>query len=323
MIVLFFAKVIKNYLCNAKYLSIAFLCLLNKRNLNFSDMKNFKLTLVIATMILAAVSCGPKQETQKEEPQKETTPKTLVLYYSQTTNTKAVAMEIATKLGADMEEIVPVELYDGDFQATVERGKKELDEGAYPEIQPLKANVADYDMVFLGYPIWFGTYAPPVFTLLDQVDLGGKKVVPFCTFGSGGLESSVKDLAEAEPQAEILPGYGVRAARMDAMPREIDQFLKAGGFLKGEYTKLEEFPEQHPVSEEEAAIFDAAVGDYPMIHAQAKTVAARNIPDGMEYEFVAVDLPREERPDMSPAGEVTVYVSVIGEEAPVFTRVIR
>ncbi len=279
--------------------------------------------LVLATITLTAVSCGPKQESKNEEAVKEVAPKMLVLYYSQTSNTKGVAQEIATKLGADIEEIVPVELYDGDFQATIERGKRELEEGAYPDIQPLKANVADYDVVFIGYPIWFGTYAPPIFTWLEQVDLSGKKVIPFCTFGSGGLESSIKDLAKAEPNAEILPGYGVRAARMKAMPNEIDQFLKAGGFLRGEYTKLEEFPEQHPVSEEEAAIFDAAVGDYPMIHAQAKTVAARTIPDGMEYEFIAVDLPREDRPDMPPMGEMTVYVSVIREETPVFTRVIR
>ena len=286
-------------------------------------MKNLKLTLLLATATLAAVSCGPKPETAKEEAQKETTPKVLVIYYSQTSNTKGVAQEIATKLGADIEEIVPVELYDGDFQATIERGKKELDEGSFPEIQPLKANVADYDVVFLGYPIWFGTYAPPVFTWLNQVDLGGKKVVPFCTFGSGGLESSVKDLAEAEPHAEILPGYGVRAARLEAMPKEIDQFLKANGFLEGEFVKLEEFPEQHPVTEEEAAIFNAAVGDYPMMHAQAKTVASRTIPDGVEYQFTAVDLPREDRPNMPPAGEMTVYVTVFGDEAPVFTRVIR
>lgn len=286
-------------------------------------MKTLKLTLVLATVTLAAVSCGPKPETPKEEPQKETTPKMLVLYYSQTSNTKGVAQEIAMKLGADIEEIVPVELYDGDFQATIERGKKELDEAAYPEIQPLKADVANYDVIFLGYPIWFGTYAPPVFTWLDQVDLSGKKVVPFCTFGSGGLESSIKDLDKAEPNAEILPGYGVRAARLEAMPKEIDQFLKANGFLEGEYTKLEEFPEQHPVNEEETAIFDAAVGDYPMMHAQAKTVASRNIPEGTEYMFTAVDLPREDMPNMPPAGEMTVYVSVVGEETPVFTRVIR
>lgn len=281
------------------------------------------MTLLFASMTLAAVSCGPKPETSNDEAQKEETPKTLVVFYSQTSNTKAVATEIATKLGADMAEIVPVELYDGDFQATIERGKKELDEGAYPEIQPLTVNVADYDVVFLGYPIWFGTYAPPVFTFLDQVDLSGKKIVPFCTFGSGGLESSLKDLVSAEPEAEILPGYGVRAARLEAMPKEIDQFLKAGGFIEGEYAPLEEFPEQHPVTEEEAAIFDAAVGDYPMMHAKATTVASRALPDGTEYLFTAVDLPREDVPNMPPAGEMQVYVSVIGDETPVFTRVIR
>ena len=284
-------------------------------------MKNLKLTLVLATMTLAVVSCGPKKKTQNVE-EKNIAPKVLVLYYSQTSNTKAVAQEIATKLGADIEEIVPMELYDGDFQATIERGKRELDEGVYPEIQPLKVDVTTYDVVFLGYPIWFGTYAPPVITFLNQVDMSGKKVVPFCTFGSGGLESSVKDLAEAEPNAVILPGYGVRAARLEAMPKEIDQFLKAGGFLEGEYTKLEDFPEQHPVSEEEAAIFNAAVGDYPMMHAQAKTVASRTIPEGTEYLFTAVDLPREKNPDMPPAGEMKVYVTV-GNEAPVFTKVIR
>lgn len=280
------------------------------------------MTLVLATVTLAAVSCGPKKTEQTTET-KEEAPKVLVVFYSQTSNTKQVADVLATQLGADLAEIVPVEPYDGDFYATIERGKKELDEGAFPEIQPLSCNVADYDVIFLGYPIWFGTYAPPVFTFLNQVDLSGKKIVPFCTFGSGGLDSSEKDLAKAEPEAEILPGYGVRAARLDAMPKEVEQFLKANGFIEGEFVKLEAFPEQHPVSEEEAAIFDAAVDGYPMLHAQAKTVASRVLPNGTEYLFTAVDLPREDNPDMPPAGELQVYVTVVEGEAPVFTKVVR
>ena len=284
-------------------------------------MKNLKLTLLLATITLAAVSCGPRKTTQNVE--EKAMPKMLVLYYSQTSNTKAVATEIATRLDADIEEIVPVELYDGDFQATIERSMRDREQGIMPEIQPIKADVAKYDVIFIGYPIWFGTYAPPIATFLNNVDLSGKKIVPFCTFGSGGLESSVKDLVEAEPEAEILSGYGVRAARLEAMPKEIDQFLKAVGFIEGEYDKLEEFPEQHPVTEEETAIFNAAVGDYPMMHAQAKTVASRVIPAGVEYLFTAVDLPREDRPNMPPAGEMKVYVNVVGDEAPVFTKVIR
>ena len=189
-------------------------------------MKHMKLMLVLATVGMTAVSCGSKKETPKEE-----TPKVLVLYYSQTSNTKAVAEAIARQLNADMEEIVAVNPYDGDFQATIERCIKEREAGVIPEIQPVKANIADYDVIFLGYPVWFGTYAPPVTAFLNQADLSGKKVVPFCTFGSGGLESSAKELAAAEPGAELLPGYGVRAARMEAMPKEVDNFLKAHGFL--------------------------------------------------------------------------------------------
>ena len=276
-------------------------------------MKNLKLMLGLAAATMAAVSCGSNEKAQK----------VLVLYYSQTSNTKTVAEEIATRLGADTEEIVAVMPYDGDFQATIGRCMQEREQGIVPEIQPVQADLSQYDVIFLGYPIWFGTYAPPVAAFLNQADLSGKKVVPFCTFGSGGLESSIKDLAAKQPQAEILPGYGVRAARMDAVPQEVDQFLKANGFLEGDYFQPEEFPEQQPVSEEEAAIFDAAVGDYPMIHAQAKTVATRSLQNGTEYLFTAADLPREENAKMPPAGEMQIYVIVVEGEAPVFTRVIR
>lgn len=281
-------------------------------------MKNLKMMIIIATAMVTAVSCGPKKETQKEE-----APKMLVLYYSQTGNTKAVAEEIANKLGADIEEITMLEPYDPDFQTTIDRCMKDREQGILPEIQPVKADLANYDIVFLGFPVWFGTYAPPVITFLNNADLSGKKIVPFCTFGSGGLESSVKDLVAAEPGAEVLPGYGVRAARLEAMPKEVDNFLKANGFLDGEFVQLEEFPAQHEVSEEEAAIFDAAVDGYPMLNAKAKTVATRTIPDGMEYLFTAVDLPRENNPKMPPAGEMQVYVTVANGAAPVFTKVIR
>ncbi|MBP5240810.1 MAG: hypothetical protein J6Z26_02775, partial [Bacteroidales bacterium] len=104
---------------------------------------------------------------------------------------------------------------------------------------------------------------------------------------------------------------------------EIDQFLKANGFLEGEYTKLDEFPEQHPVSDDEKTIFNTAVDGYPMLHAEAKTVATRTLPNGTEYLFTAVDIPRDDKPDMPPAGELQVYVTVADSAAPVFTKVIR
>ena len=114
-------------------------------------------------------------------------------------------------------------------------------------------------------------------------------------------------------------------ARLDAMPAEVDQFLKANGFVEGEYVKLPYFPEQHEVSAEETAVFDAAVDGYPMLHAQAKAVATRTLPDGVEYLFTALDtqyniVASDTTPTEIP---IQVYVTVLNGAAPVFTRVVR
>ena len=262
-------------------------------------MKRF---LILAVMVLFAVSCGQKADS-----------KALVLYYSQTGTTKMVAEALQQALGADIEEIVVVNPYDPDFNATITRGQKEMSEGNFPELQPLTSNLQDYDVIFLGYPVWFGTYANPIETLLKTVDFSGKKVVPFCTFGSGGLDTSTKALREKLPDAEVLPGYGVRAARIDAVPAEVDRFLKENGFLAGKYEKRAEFPAPHAVSEEESAIFDAAVGTYPMIRAKASEVAERAVSGGKEYLFSA-----QER-----GGTIQVHVLVEDGKDPVFTQVLR
>ena len=271
-----------------------------------------KKILLLAAVLILAASCAQKK-----------TAKYLVLYYSQTQTTQAVAEAIANSLDADIEAILPVEPYDGDFNATIQRGQKEMAEGKLPELQPLSVNVKDYEVIFLGYPIWFGTYAPPVAALLENVDLSGKKIVPFCTFGSGGLDTSVKDLKAKLPDADILPGYGVRQARIDAAPAEVDYFLKANGFLAGDFTPLGEFSEARPVTEEEAAIFDTAVGSYPMLSAKAAEVASRAVPGGTEYLFTAQDTPRGPVAEDAPAHFIKVYVLAEDGKDPVFTQVLR
>ena len=263
-------------------------------------------------MRIAAAACSQK-----------VAPKTLVLYYSQTGTTKVVAEALKAQLGADIDEIVPINSYGEDFGATIARGQKELQEGTLPELQPLQADIASYDVIFLGYPIWFGTYANPIATILDQVDFKGKKIVPFCTFGSGGLEESVAAIRQKLPEAEVLPGYGVRAARIDAVPAELDRFLKEGGFIPGEVTPLEAFPEFQPATEEDAAIFDAAVGTYPMIQAVAEQVTSRAVPGGKEYQFIAKDKPREGAPAFGEPRSMKVHVLVEDGKEPVFTRVDR
>lgn len=284
-------------------------------------MKLLKIILLAAVAMMVVTSCSQNSMRVK----KGKAPKMLVLYYSQTSNTKTVAEEIATRLHADIEEIALVEPYDTAFQATIDRCKADREKGILPEIKPLKSNIADYDVVFIGYPIWFGTYAPPIASLLDKIDLSGKTVVPFCTFGSGGLESSAKDLAAKQPNAKVRQGYGVRAARMAAVPKEVEDFLARNFFADGKFDMPEPFPEQHPVTADEAAIFDAAVNGYPMLNAKATTVASRTVQDGdgTEYLFTAMDMTREKKADMPPASDIKVYVLVEKGKAPEFTKVVR
>ena len=95
-------------------------------------------------------------------------PKCLVLYYSQTGATKVVAEKIAETLGADIEAFDVDKPYDGNFQETIDRCLVERGENFVPAIVPIKADLKKYDVVFLGYPVWFGTYAPPVAALLKE-----------------------------------------------------------------------------------------------------------------------------------------------------------
>ena len=288
-------------------------------------IKNFMMGAAAAM----ALACASGLNTQAKE--------VLVVYYSQTSNTKAVAECIANQINADIEEIVAVDPYDGDFKATIERCKEEQKAGTTPKIKPMKVDVSEYKTIFIGYPIWFGTYAPPVATWLDEVDLSGKTIIPFCTFGSGGLESSVAMLAAKQPNAKILDGYGIRAARMKAMYMEVKEFLLASGFLRGDFTAPGPFSVPHLVSSEEEAIFNAAIGDYPMMqNVRARTVASRKISHGMEYLFTAtekprkdaplppgVDKPKDPMPDRRPPKEMEIYVIVVNGQAPEFTKVVR
>jgi len=247
--------------------------------------------------------------------------KMLVLYYSETGTTKAVAQEIQKQTGADIEAIETVEPYSGDFQKTMQRGQREMQSGQWPALKPLAKKVADYDIVFLGYPIWFGTYANPIATLVQQQDFAGKKLVPFCTFGSGGLNTSADALKKALPKAQVQEGYGVRTARVTAAAKELDRFLKENGYKKGQVEKLPEYSAQQPVTDAEKAIFDAACSSYQFPLGTPSTVGKRQTSESTDYKFTV------KSSGMSGGGETTsiIYVTV-GKEAgakPEFTQVVR
>lgn len=246
--------------------------------------------------------------------------KKLVLYYSETGSTKAVAEELQKQLQADIEAIEPVKPYSGNFQETMQRGQREMQSGETPELKALKAKLSDYDVIFLGYPIWFGTYAVPIATLVKENDFAGKTLVPFCTFGSGGLNTSSDALKKALPKAKIQQGYGIRTARVAAAAKELDRFLKENGYKQGTVTPLPAYSAQQPVTEQDKAIFDAACSSYQFPLGTPQTVGKRTTDDSTDYMFTV-----KSRGFDGTESTSTIYVTVGKEEGakPEFTQVVR
>lgn len=261
--------------------------------------------LILAVMALTAmVSCTNEK-------------KNLVLYYSQTGATKAVAEEISSLTGADIASLDVEEAYDGNFSETVARCLEEQKTGFVPTLKPLDVNIGDYEVIFIGYPVWFGTYAPPVEALLRNEKFAGKKVVPFCTFGSGGLNTSADNLKAVLPDAQVVEGYGVRNARLAAAPEEIRRFLARGGYIAGEVETVPDYSEQQSVTPEQRQIFDEACNSYQFPLGSPVTCGCRETSWGTEYLFNVISATSD-----GQTSESRIYVTVADGKAE-FTQVER
>ena len=267
-------------------------------------MKRYFYALLMSTLALVLGACGSKN----------TAPKALVLYYSQTGATQTVAQELQKVLNADIEAIELENPYTGTYAETLDRVGKERESGNLPKLKTLKADLAEYDVVYLGYPIWFGTYALPIASLVKEQSFEGKKIVPFCTFGSGGLEPAMADLKKHLPKAQIADhGFGIRNARIASTAKELNRFLVEYGYLAGEVQALPGYSEMLPVTEEEKQIFDAACGDYQYPMGTPVKAGKRGTPEGVDYIFEV-----EGR-----MGTSTIYITVANGAKPEFTRVVR
>lgn len=135
--------------------------------------------------------------------------KSIIIYYSYGGNTRKVAEKIQKILGADAAEIKTVKPYIGSYDDVVAQGKREVDSGFMPEIQPLKVDLSQYDTVILGTPVWWYTFAPAMKTFLESADLSGKMIYPFATNG-GWIGHTFKDFEKACSDARVQHGLNVR-----------------------------------------------------------------------------------------------------------------
>ena len=158
--------------------------------------------------------------------------KTLVVYFSRSGNTQAVAGHIRSLTGGDEFRIEPVKPYPEDYRQCTDAAKEELEKQARPAIKGKIENIGQYDTVFIGYPIWWGTYPMPVATFLDSYDLKGKTVIPFCTHEGSREGRSFSDIRKAAPQAKAAEGLAVRGGQASSSQKEVQVWLRKIGVIE-------------------------------------------------------------------------------------------
>lgn len=272
----------------------------------------------ILSLLLAFSFAVTSVYAETEINEKKGESKTLILFYSQTGTTKQIAEELQKRLGADVEEIKATNPYAGTYDETIARCREEMGNNTLPQISPIKANIKDYDTVFLGYPVWFGICARPMLSLINTADFANKRIVPFCTFGSGGIVETTEQLKKALPLAKVENGFGIRQIRIDRMATELDRFLKINGYIEGKVEQLPEYSALKDVTEKDCALFNAACGDYKFPMGTPISVGSRTTASGTDYLFVVNGT--------NPQGESVkskVYITVETNQKPVFTLVVR
>lgn len=168
-------------------------------------------------------------ETEATEATEAAGTNTLVVYFSATGNTKAMAETLAEIQGADLVEIVPEEPYtdeDLDYNNASSRSTLEQnDANARPAISGTIDNMEDYEVVYVGYPIWWYDMPRIMYTFFDTYDFSGKTIVPFCTSGGSSLSGTPDTIAAFEPEATILDGIQLGSSAAHDAEGELSKWL--------------------------------------------------------------------------------------------------
>jgi Flavodoxins len=155
--------------------------------------------------------------------------KVLVVYYSRSGNTREIANQIHALAGGDIVELQTVNPYPAEYRATTEQAKQELQSGYKPPLKTKISNIASYDVVIVGSPCWWGTFASPVWTFLSGYNLVGKTIAPFMTHEGSGLGRSESDLAKLCPRSRRLEGLAIRGGSVKTAQKDVESWLKRIG----------------------------------------------------------------------------------------------
>ena len=186
-------------------------------------MKKKRIIICLFALIILLTGCKKKEENNKKE-NNNMNNNSVVLYFSATGTTKGIAERIASKSNSDIIEIIPKVKYtseDLDYNSDCRANREQNDSSARPEIEN-EIDISKYDVVYLGYPIWWGTNPKIILTLLDKYDFTNKTIIPFCTSGSTGIDGSVNDLRNYDSKLSIKNGRRFSSSDSDSV---IESFI--------------------------------------------------------------------------------------------------
>lgn len=175
-------------------------------------------TTVAATIATTTTSITP------QEPKPDET-KILVAYFSYSGNTRAIAEKINNEVDGDLFEINTTYDYPSSYSDVLDVAQQEQRDNARPALSATVDNMDDYDVVFIGYPNWWGDMPMVVYSFLDAYDLSGKTVVPFVTSGGSGFSSTISDITNAEPNADIAEGLSISDSAINNSDSNISDWL--------------------------------------------------------------------------------------------------
>jgi flavodoxin len=181
-------------------------------------MNKLSFTLVMCATLL--FSCTGSAQQTKTNNNMEKNGKTLVVFFSHTGenysvgnikvgNTKRVADAISELTGAEEFEIVANKNYDMSYNDLIELATKEGESHEFPTYKGKVEHIEKYDTIYVGGPVWCGTYPRVMFTFFRDYDLNGKTLIPFTTHEGSGLGSADSDLKKVYPKANVLSGFSI------------------------------------------------------------------------------------------------------------------
>ncbi len=150
-------------------------------------------------------------------------------------NTSIIAKMIAEQTGADLFEIEAVNAYPETYDGLLDVSRQEMSDNARPEIVGTVDNMEDYDIVFVGYPNWWGDMPMIIYNFLESYDFSGKTVIPFCTHGGSGLSGTESTIADITG-AEMMDGFDIAGEaaqnQRDKASEAVTEWLRKGGFVE-------------------------------------------------------------------------------------------